>query len=107
MALLMQKPTSMENSVSRYSYLSCRRMMSGVSRFHCRLWMISEWRNRLWGMTTAPRTLMTTGSEPVGRAGVSQPATAAGQSRWTRASSNTNDSPISDTKPMMIRSTRR
>ena len=58
-------------------------------------------------MTTAPSTLMTTGSEPSGKAGVSQPETAAFQSRDTRDSSNTNDNPMRDTKPMMSRSTRR
>ena len=58
-------------------------------------------------MTTAPSTLMTTGSDPSGRVGVSQPDTAWPQSRETRDSSKTNDNPISDTKPMISRSTRR
>jgi hypothetical protein len=49
--------------------------------------MTSEWRKRLCGMTTAPRTLVMISVEPDGKEGTTQPCSAAGQSIRTRLSS--------------------
>ena len=54
------------------------------------------------GITTAPSTLMMMGIDPAGNAGVTHPAAACGQPMLTMAISNKNESPISDTKPMII-----
>ena len=69
-------------------------------------WMTSECRKRLWGITTAPRTLTIIAAEPVGMLGVIQLAAACGQSTWTSASSAKNESPTTPTKAMIHRSAR-
>ena len=50
--------------------------------------MTSECRKRLWGITTAPRTLTIIAAEPVGILGVIQLAAACGQSTLTSVSSD-------------------
>ena len=62
-------------------------MTASSLRFHWRLWITSEWRNRLCGMTTAPRTLMMMTIDPLGKEGVTQARAASGQSIVTSDSS--------------------
>ena len=67
-------------------------------------WMTSECKKRLWGMTTAPRMLVTTGTAPAGTLGTTQFVAAWGQSTSTIASSARNDSPTTLTNAMIQRS---
>ena len=102
MALLIAQPMLMESSVSKNSKFSWRLITASSSKFQCRLWMTSECKKRLWGITTAPNTLMITKSEPLGMLGVTQPLAAAPQSRGTIIISAKKDRPIIDTKPIII-----
>ena len=79
-ALLIAQPISIDRIVSAYSYRSCFLITASSERFHCRLWMISECRNRLCGITTAPSTLMIITIDPSGMVGVTHAQAAAGQS---------------------------
>jgi hypothetical protein len=56
MAALMASPASIESSVSRNSNRSSRRVAASEAPCHCRLWITSECRYMLCGITTAPRT---------------------------------------------------
>lgn len=71
-AELMAQPTIMEKRVSANSYLSLSCMTASPFPSKCWLWMTSECRKGLRGITTAPRTLMTTGPEPAGSEGTIQ-----------------------------------
>lgn len=62
-------------------------MTASSLRFHWRLWITSECRNRLWGITTAPNTLMMMTIEPSGNEGVTHARAACGQSIVTSDSS--------------------
>ena len=106
MALLMAQPIPIDSSVSTNSWSSRSRMTSSPAPSKCWLWMTSECRNRLCGMTTAPSTDTMIAGDPSGAAGVTQPAAAAGQSTLTIKISARNASPMSETNPMMTRSTR-
>ena len=86
-ALLIAQPMSIEKSVSKNSYLSCLRMEASSPLWSWRLWMTSECRKRLCGITTAPRTLKITRSEPCGTSGTSAPFAASAQSTCTSESS--------------------
>ena len=55
----------------------------------------------LWGMTTAPSTAMTMGSEPAGNEGTTQATAALPHETSTIVSSNRNDSPMRETKAMI------
>ena len=61
MALLMAQPITIESRVSPNSYFSCFLITASSFKFHCLLWMISECKNRLCGITTAPSTLIMIG----------------------------------------------
>ena len=54
----------------------------------------SECRNRLWGMTTAPKMLITTSMLPSGRLGTTHERTASPHSTSTKNSSYRNDRPM-------------
>ena len=86
-ALLMAQPITIERIVSTYSYRSCFFIIFSSLRFHWRLWMISECRKRLCGITTAPSTLMMMTIDPSGKDGVTHAYAAAGQSIVTSDSS--------------------
>jgi len=101
MALLIAQPMSMENSVSKNSYFSCLLIIFSSFKFHWRLWMISECRKRLCGITTAPNTLMTINIEFSGKLGVTQPTRAEFQLISTNDNSYKNDNPMIETKPII------
>ena len=63
--------------------------------------MISECKNRLCGITTAPKTLITTGSEPFGTSGFAHPINACFHSISEIQISNKNENPIRDTNKMI------
>jgi hypothetical protein len=63
--------------------------------------MISECKNRLCGITTAPKTLIMTTMEPFGKDGVTHPAIAPFQSMDTKESSYKKDKPIIETKAII------
>ena len=63
--------------------------------------MISECKKRLWGITTAPKTLIITTIEPFGKDGVIHPVIAEFQSICTNDSSYRNDKPMIDTKAII------
>ena len=77
----------MEKSVSNNSYFSTLRIEASSFLLYSWLCITSEWRNRLWGITTAPSTLMIMSMLPWGNEGVTHPCTATGQSILTRKSS--------------------
>ena len=79
-------------------------MTGSSSRFHSRLWMTSEWRNRLCGITTAPNTLIIINMEFSGKVGFTQPVRAAPHSTSTNISSYRNDSPMMETNRIIQRS---
>ena len=106
MAEFMAQPTPMEKSVSTNSCCSLSCTTSSPCASKCWLWITSEWRNRLCGITTAPSTLITMASEPVGRLGVTHATADCAQSTLTRASSSRKDMPMSETNAMIQRSTR-
>ena len=104
MAELMAQPMPIESSVSTNSPSSCSSMALSPWSWTPRLWMISECRKRLWGITTAPSTLVTTTRDPEGRSNVTQDWAATGQSTLTMRISMRNDTPMSETNPMIHRS---
>ena len=81
------EPAVMASSVSKNSYFSARRMPASPRVWMARLWMTSEWRKRLWGITTAPRTLMTMSRLPSGSDGLTALCTVVAQSVSTSVSS--------------------
>ena len=86
-AELIAHPTIIENRVSMNSYFNMCWMRSSPFKWISRLWTISEWRKRLWGMTTAPNTLIIIKSEPWGTVGTKAPSIADGQWMSTKKSS--------------------
>ena len=86
-ALLIAHPITIENNVSKNSYFKAFLMRASPLRWIARLWITSECKKRLCGITTAPSTLMIIKSDPCGTEGTVQPTIAAGQSIFTKNNS--------------------